>query len=275
MFKSKKVIVSGATGFIGQHLIPILLKDGYEVLAISRSQKRAESLPWFKDVKFVSYDFHSDQQITEVEGFRGLIHLAWQDLPNYDSSVHLKKNLPCSYKFIESLLNKGVNQVLIAGTCFEYGLKSGAISSSSTTEPTTQYAIAKDTLRKKLTLLSFKKDFNLQWARIFYMFGKGQNSNSIISQLDFAIKNNQKVFHMSGGEQLRDYLPVEKASEKLSNLYKSGNKGIFNICSGKPISIRNLVESYIEKKNSNIIPKYGYYPYSVYEPMQFWGIQNI
>ena len=275
MFRSKKVIVSGATGFIGQHLIPILLKDGYEVLAISRNQKRAEFLPWFKDVKFISYDFHSDQQITKVEGFRGLIHLAWQDLPNYDSSVHLKKNLPYSYQFIESLINKGVNQVLIAGTCFEYGLKSGAISSSSTTEPTTQYAIAKDTLRKKLTLLSFKKDFNLQWARIFYMFGKGQNSNSIISQLDFAIKNNQKVFHMSGGEQLRDYLPVEKASEKLSNLYKSGNKGIFNICSGKPISIRNLVESYIEKKNSNIIPKYGYYPYSVYEPMQFWGIQNI
>ena len=275
MFKSKKVIVSGATGFIGQHLIPILLKDGYEVLAISRSQKRAETLPWFKDVKFVSYDFHSGQQITEVEGFRGLIHLAWQDLPNYDSSIHVKKNLPCSYRFIDSLIDKGVNQVLIAGTCFEYGLKSGAISSSSTTEPTTQYAIAKDTLRKKLTLLSFKKDFNLQWARIFYMFGKGQNSNSIISQLDFAIKNNQKVFHMSGGEQLRDYLPVEKASEKLSNLYKSGNKGIFNICSGKPISIRNLVESYIEKKNSNIVPKYGYYPYSVYEPMQFWGIQNI
>ena len=275
MFKSKKVIVSGATGFIGQHLIPILLKDGYEVLAISRNQKRAEFLPWFKDVKFISYDFHSDQQITKVEGFRGLIHLAWQDLPNYDSSIHVKKNLPCSYRFIDSLLDKGVNQVLIAGTCFEYGLKSGAISSSSTTEPTTQYAIAKDTLRKKLTLLSFKKDFNLQWARIFYMFGKGQNSNSIISQLDFAIKNNQKVFLMSGGEQLRDYLPVEKASEKLSNLYKSGNKGIFNICSGKPISIRNLVESYIEKKNSNIIPKYGYYPYSVYEPMQFWGIQNI
>ena len=275
MFKSKKVIVSGATGFIGQHLIPILLKDGYEVLAISRNQKRAEFLPWFKDVKFISYDFHSDQQITKVEGFRGLIHLAWQDLPNYDSSIHVKKNLPCSYRFIDSLIDKGVNQVLIAGTCFEYGLKSGAISSSSTKEPTTQYAIAKDTLRKKLTLLSFKKDFNLQWARIFYMFGKGQNSNSIISQLDFAIKNNQKVFHMSGGEQLRDYLPVEKASEKLSNLYKSGNKGIFNICSGKPISIRNLVESYIEKKNSNIIPKYGYYPYSVYEPMQFWGIQNI
>ena len=275
MFRSKKVIVSGATGFIGQHLIPILLKDGYEVLAISRNRKRAEFLPWFKHVKFISYDFHSDQQITKVEGFRGLIHLAWQDLPNYDSSIHVKKNLPCSYRFIDSLIDKGVNQVLIAGTCFEYGLKSGAISSSSTTEPTTQYAIAKDTLRKKLTLLSFKKDFNLQWARIFYMFGKGQNSNSIISQLDFAIKNNQKVFHMSGGEQLRDYLPVEKASEKLSNLYKSGNKGIFNICSGKPISIRNLVESYIEKKNSNIIPQYGYYPYSVYEPMQFWGIQNI
>tara|TARA_Y100001933_G_scaffold221622_1_gene231578 strand:- start:584 stop:1411 length:828 start_codon:yes stop_codon:yes gene_type:complete len=275
MLKSKKVIVSGATGFIGQHLIPILLKDGYEVLAISRNRKRAESLPWFKDVKFISYDFHSNHEINEVQGFKGLIHLAWQDLPNYNSSIHMKKNLPCSYKFVEALLNKGVHQVLIAGTCFEYGLKSGAISSSSTTEPTTIYAAAKDNLRKKLTLLSLKKNFDLQWARIFYMFGKGQNSNSIISQLDFAIKQNQKVFHMSGGEQLRDYLPVEKAAEKLFYLYKSGNKGVFNVCSGKPISIRNLVESYIEKKNSNIIPKYGYYPYSLHEPMQFWGIQNI
>ncbi len=275
MLKSKKVIVSGATGFIGQHLIPILLKDGYEVLAISRNRKRAESLPWFKDVKFISYDFHSNHEINEVQGFKGLIHLAWQDLPNYNSSIHMKKNLPCSYKFVEALLNKGVHQVLIAGTCFEYGLKSGAISSSSNTEPTTIYAAAKDNLRKKLTLLSLKKNFDLQWARIFYMFGKGQNSNSIISQLDFAIKQNQKVFHMSGGEQLRDYLPVEKAAEKLFYLYKSGNKGVFNVCSGKPISIRNLVESYIEKKNSNIIPKYGYYPYSLHEPMQFWGIQNI
>ena len=107
------------------------------------------------------------------------------------------------------------------------------------------------------------------------MFGKGQNSNSIISQLDFAIKNNQKVFYMSGGEQLRDYLQVEKVAEKLFKLYKSNKKGIFNICSGNPISIRNLVESYIEKNNSDIIPKYGYYPYSDHEPMHFWGIQNI
>ena len=80
---------------------------------------------------------------------------------------------------------------------------------------------------------------------------------------------------MSGGEQLRDYLPVEKAAEKLSNLYKSGKNGIFNVCSGKPISIRNLVESYIEKESLILfLKKYGYYPYSVYEPMQF-GIQNI
>ena len=79
------------------------------------------------------------------------------------------------------------------------------------------------------------------------MFGKGQNSNSIISQLDFAIKNNQKVFYMSGGEQLRDYLPVEKAAEKLFDYIKAV-KGIFNICSGKPISIRNLQKVILRKR---------------------------
>ena len=275
MFKSKKIIVSGATGFIGQHLIPILLKDGYEVLALSRNQKKAESFHWFKDVKYISYDFHSEQVLKGAEGFKGLIHLAWQDLPNYDSLIHIEKNLPYSYKFIKHLVKGGVNNVLIAGTCFEYGLKTGAISPSSITDPTTVYAVAKDALRKQLSLLSSKKGFNLQWARIFYMFGKGQNSNSIISQLDLAIKNKKKVFYMSGGEQLRDYLPVEKVAENLFHLYKGNNNGIFNICSGKPTSIRNLVESYIEKKNSDIIPKFGYYPYSIHEPMHFWGIKNF
>ena len=84
MFKSKKVIVSGATGFIGQHLIPILLKDGYEVLAISRNRKRAEFLPWFKDVKFIYYDFHSHHNQSKIIFYENLCFYS-----EYNNNMHI------------------------------------------------------------------------------------------------------------------------------------------------------------------------------------------
>ena len=80
---------------------------------------------------------------------------------------------------------------------------------------------------------------------------------------------------MSGGEQLRDYLPVEKVAEyivKISLQDKIG--GVINCCSGEPIPIRKLVENYLIEKNKNIKLNLGYYPYPEYEPMAFWGDTN-
>jgi len=104
------------------------------------------------------------------------------------------------------------------------------------------------------------------------MYGNGQNPSSILSQLDKSLENGEKVFNMSGGEQLRDYLPVEILSEyivKISLQHKI--KGIINCCSGVPISIRKLVEEHLRKKQKEIDLNFGYYPYPEFEPMAFWG----
>ncbi|MCD4680088.1 MAG: hypothetical protein K8S00_06855 [Bacteroidales bacterium] len=77
---------------------------------------------------------------------------------------------------------------------------------------------------------------------------------------------------MSGGEQLRDYLPVEKVAENIIKISMQDKiDGIINCCSGKPISIRNFVENYLEKANQNIELNLGYHPYPDWEPMAFWG----
>ena len=79
-------------------------------------------------------------------------------------------------------------------------------------------------------------------------------------------------FTMSGGEQLRDYLPIEKVVEKIIAIaLQDSISGIINCCSGNPISVRRLVEDYIEKTNSSIKPALGHFPYPAYEPMAFWG----
>ena len=77
---------------------------------------------------------------------------------------------------------------------------------------------------------------------------------------------------MSGGEQLRDYLPVEKVAEYIVKISMQDKiRGIINCCSGKPISIRKLVENYLSEKNASIELNMGYYEYPDYEPMAFWG----
>jgi dTDP-6-deoxy-L-talose 4-dehydrogenase (NAD+) len=107
------------------------------------------------------------------------------------------------------------------------------------------------------------------------MYGKGQNQKSILAQLDNAINNKDAIFNMSGGEQLRDYLPVEAVAEQIFCLFESNKSGVSNVCSGNPISIRRLVEERIKERNSAITINLGRYPYLEYEPLAFWGVRDI
>ena len=108
------------------------------------------------------------------------------------------------------------------------------------------------------------------------MFGKGQSDKSILSQLDRALDNGDDVFNMSGGEQLRDYLPVEKVAENISRLCtEQYSNGIYNCSSGIPISVRTLVEAHLKRRNKIIKLNLGFYPYPDFEAMAFWGENNI
>jgi nucleoside-diphosphate-sugar epimerase len=270
-----KVIVTGATGFIGQHLVPLLLQNNYEVIAVARDEEKAKRLSWFNDVQFIPYDFHKEEKKIKISAGDGLIHLAWQGLPNYNALFHFEENLLYSYAFIKKLVLSGVEQVLMTGTCFEYGLKSGPISSNTKPCPINPYGFAKDCLRQYLEFFKKEKSFVFQWARLFYMYGRGQNPNSLTSQLEKAIENNLPDFNMSDGEQLRDYLSVEEVARQIFDLYQSKIEGTYNICSGKPISVRRFVEEYLAKRNSKMQLNFGHYPYPEYEPMAFWGVRDI
>ena len=269
----RQVIVTGATGFVGQHFVPLLINAGFDVLAVSRDDARASSFDWFNKVRWIQHDIGKDRWTAELEQNCALVHLAWPNLPNYNEMFHLEANLPQSYMFIKDLVDRGVAEVLVAGTCFEYGHVYGPINASSQCVPTTPYGIAKNVLRQQLEQLSLKRSFTLQWARLFYMYGTGQNPQSLPAQLDASIKRGDKSFNLSGGEQLRDYLSVEDAAHQLLNLMLSKSVGAVNVCSGEPVSIRRFVENYVACRGSSIQLNFGYYPYPVHEPMAFWGVR--
>ena len=214
-----KILISGATGFIGSNLIDGLLVDGrHEIIATSRNQKKAKTFNWFERVEYIPYDLDDDSDNNLYEMFfkpDTVIHLAWDGLPNYNALIHIEKNLFNNYRFIKNLIKNGLKDITIAGTCFEYGIQNGCLSENIKTNPSNSYAISKDALHKFIIQLKKEYYFDYRWVRLFYMYGGGQSEYSLISLLDKAIKNGDKEFNMSGGEQLRDFLHINDVVQNL------------------------------------------------------------
>lgn len=268
------ILVTGATGFVGRHLVPRLLERGHDLLVVARDEQRARILPWFRQVHFDRCDIHApiDDPFARFGRPDAMIHLAWPGLPNYKASFHIDSTLPAECRFLQALLEGGLSHMLVTGTCFEYGMQSGCLDEIRPAHPVNAYALAKDSLRRFLESLRARCGFTLQWARLFYMYGEGQSPNSLLAQLDSAINNHEPVFNMSGGEQLRDYLPVEDATRRLALLVEHPTcVGITNICSGNPVSVLNLVNQHILRRGADIRLNRGYYSYPDHEPIAFWG----
>lgn len=271
-----KTLVTGATGFIGNHVIRELIAKGVEVVATSSDEKKASAFPWYRDVTYHPLRFENLDPNNDYARYFGnpgrIIHLAWEGLPNYKSLFHLEENLFRHYFFLKNLARNGVQDMTVTGTCFEYGMQEGCLKEDLCTRPANPYGIAKDTLRKFLEQLAVEIPFDLKWVRLFYLYGSGQHPKSILSQLQRAIDENQPVFNMSEGNQQRDYLPVEKAAEYIVKIAMQKTvKGIINCCSGKPVTIKQLVQDFLNTTGQNIKLNPGYYPYPDYEPMNFWG----
>jgi len=270
-----RVLVTGSTGFLGRHVVRQLLNDGHSVVAVARNAKRAREMSWFEDIEFIQCDLHKDfQPLLQMECVPNvLVHLAWPGLPNYCDFFHIDENLPADLAFLKAIVDSGVRHLLVAGTCLEYGMQYGPLTEDMETHPVTPYGLAKDTLRKSLQMLQKSSPFTLQWLRLFYIYGDGQNPNSLLSQLDRSIDNNDSVFNMSPGDQLRDYLTVADVAVYVARLLKFPTiNGVINCCSGKPISVFDLVAQHCRKRGSKIQINRGYFPYPAYEPLAFWGV---
>jgi nucleoside-diphosphate-sugar epimerase len=267
-----KVAVTGATGFIGRHVLAELEKRGICATVLVRPSSSISGSPAKHAV--VRMDLHDPPpNAFELIGEPDvLVHLAWEGLPNYKSASHLEQELPAQYRFLETLIDSGLKSLVVTGTCLEYGMQSGVLSEDMEAQPTTPYGVAKDTLRRKLEALKLTRSLSLTWTRLFYVYGNGQSPNSLLPQLEAAVNRGDKAFKMSGGEQLRDYLPVNKVAECIVSLAMGiGDYGIVNICSGKPVSVKSLVERWIKENEWSIELDLGHYPYPDYEPMTFWG----
>ncbi len=275
-----KVLVTGATGFIGNYVINELLKSNVEVITSSRNIKKAKTFSWYKHTNFVEFDINSSGE-TDKNLFQlfdspdRAIHLAWENVYNCNVLSHYEKNLLSNYFFLKNLIAGGLKDLNVTGTCLEYGMRSGCLNELMITDPKNPYATAKDSLRKFIEQLSRHYNFGFKWIRLFYIYGKGKQSKSLYSQLEKCYNNNEKEFKMSNGEQIRDFLSIDKVAENIVKIsLQDSVKGVINCSSGQPISVRKFVENYFSEKNMDIKLMLNYYPYPDHEPFAFWGECN-
>ena len=269
-----KILVTGATGFIGHHVVQWLADHSYTVIATGTSEEKAKLFAWFRSVTFIPCDYYTEER--DFYEFFGkpdlLIHLAWKGLPNYMMRFHLEENLPEEMRFLQSFAKSGKTKIVATGTCYEYGVAEGCLSEDMPTNPTTVYGTAKDTLRRYLSFLAEEFGIPWNWIRLFFLYGDGQSPRSLLPQLEAAIARGDSEFPMSGGEQLRDYLPVEKVAEYICRIaIQNVMSGVVNCCSGEVISVRRLVEQRVAETEATITLKLGVYGYPAYEGMAFWG----
>ena len=271
-----KIAITGATGFICQHVRNVLAKTDNDVVLVVRYVERVGDKSAREEI--VAADL-SQARTDWFELFGRpdvVLHLAWGGLPNYMDCYHVDVELPTQLRFLTALIKSGLKKLVVTGTCYEYGLSSGALSEDQETNPNTPYGIAKDRLRKELFELRSTQHFDLTWARIFYPYGEGQSERSIYSQLTRAISNNEKEFAIGSGTQMLDFIQVTTVAKALlAFVTEIKGIGLINVGSGDPQTVIEFVERLISRFESNIVPKVGVINDREYESISFWSDNNL
>ncbi|MGH4052322.1 MAG: NAD-dependent epimerase/dehydratase family protein [Clostridium sp.] len=272
----KKVLVTGANGYIGHHIVKTLLDCGYNVDAcdfrFDGIDERAN--------KIYTPIFNGENDIYDKLGNPDIcIHMAWRNGFVHNSETHIE-DLYNHYTFLGNMISGGLKHLSVMGSMHEVGYWQGAIDENSPTNPSSLYGIAKNSLRQALELLTKDDSVVLQWLRGYYIIGDDLRSNSIFSKITKMEMEGKEEFPFTTGKNKYDFISVEELSRQIvAASTQTEIKGIINCCCGKPISLADKVEGFIKEKNFNIKLKYGAFPDRKYDSPAVWGdnskIQSI
>ena len=266
-----KVLITGATGFIGSHVTRLLLSNGCEVYAVVRE---SSDLWRIKDVvpllHLVRYDLLAfDELDLQMERIRPdiCIHLAWYAVPGKYLTAHENLSvLSASLHLASRLASLRCKKLVVAGTCFEYDTSLGYLSENSSTKPCSLYAACKLALQVVLEQLSSTADMKVAWLRFFYQYGPFEDERRLVPSVILSLLRNQEA-KVTLGEQIRDYLHVEDVAAAIWAVVKSNLVGPVNIGSGKPVTVREIVTTIGSILNRPELIALGALPYSSSDPM--------
>ncbi len=264
-----KILVTGANGYIGRHVIKSLLDDGIDVIACdvrfdgidNRAKKR----------EFNIFDNLNNGLFERLGSPDVCLHMAWRNGFVHNANTQMG-DLSDHYRFLTAMVDGGLKQLAVMGTMHEVGYWEGAVDDNTPCNPISMYGIAKDALRRSMLLYCKQHGCILQWLRCFYILGDDRRNNSIFCKLLEADERGEKLFPFTSGKNQYDFIEVDKLARLISKVVSQNQIiGIINCCSGKPVSLANRVERFISENNLSIRLDYGKYPDRAYDSPCIYG----
>lgn len=263
-----RVVVTGAGGYLGPHVVTALADRGHDVVAVVRpgSASVLDSRVAVQEADILDPEFDTDTWADAS----ALVHLAWKDGFQHNSAAHMTQ-LSAHYGLLTSAAAAGIPRILALGTMHEVGYWEGAITSETPTNPSSQYGIAKNALRQALEL-AIAPTTSLVWARAYYIYGDDRRSNSIFRKLLEAVDEGKAIFPFTSGKNLYDFIRVEELGRQIAALTDAHDvTGTVNCSSGTPISLAEQVERFIASNGLGINLEYGAFPDRPYDSPGVWG----
>ncbi len=237
----KRVLLTGARGFIGRRCLPILLERGYEVHGVTSRQAPAET----RAVRWHTADLLDPAQVSallQASRPTHLLHLAWVTTPGeYWTSAENNRWLAAGRDLIRAFAQQGGHRAVGAGTCAEYDWSGGHCDEASTLlAPATLYGEAKHALSCVFEDAGRESGLTTAWGRIFLLYGPAEHPARLVPSVARALLRG-KPANCSGGTQVRDFLYVKDVAGAFAALLDSEVTGAVNIASGQPTAVRDVV----------------------------------
>ena len=271
------VLLTGATGFVGQSLLNELGSRGHSVRAVVRPGREhlVEGHPAVASIIVTPSLFHEDESWWQsaAAGVDTVIHAAWYAEPG--KYPHAAENLDClsgTIAMARGCLTAGVRRFAGIGTCFEYDLSYGDLSIETPLKPGVLYAAAKASTYLCLSNWLPKAGMEFLWCRLFYLYGPGEDERRLVPYLRSRLAAGETA-DLSSGLQVRDFLDVRDAAVQIADAAFGTVTGPVNICSGVPITVRDLALGIAAEYGRPDLLNFGARPDNPVDPPRVVGIR--
>ncbi len=271
------VLLTGATGFAGRQILKALAAQSVKVRLVVREGKPSKiEQPDQIESVLVTPDifFETSGWLNEIcNGVDTVIHAAWYAEPG--KYLRSPKNLDClsgTLALAKACVQAGVRRFVGIGTCFEYDLSIGYLSVDTPLKPTTPYAASKAAAFLALSQYLAAAGVEFVWCRLFYLYGVGEDERRLVPYLRNRLSQGE-IAELTSGTQVRDFLDVREAGRLIAEIAQGKQQGPVNVCSGQPITIRQLAEQIADEYGRRDLLRFGARPDNLVDPPCVVGIK--
>ena len=272
------VLVTGATGFVGRQVLRALREKGARIRLVVR-EGRQDELPDRAGIEAVItspdlFGESNDWWENTCKGVDTVIHVAWYAEPG--QYLQSPRNFDCltgTLQLVKGAVGARVRRFIGVGTCFEYAFTGGMLSIDTPLCPLTPYAAAKAAVFMALSHWLPAKGVEFAWCRLFYLFGAGEDPRRLVPYVRSKLAAGE-VVELTSGNQIRDFIDVADAGRRIAEAALGQVQGPLNICSGKPVSVRQLAEQLADEYGRRDLLRFGARPDNLVDPPFVAGIAN-